>query len=255
MKKLSASLLAICLAAGLTLTSLDARAQQAFKSPEEAADALIAAARAGDRKVVLGILGAAAQELISSGDPVEDANTRQEFLAAYDAKHTIGRDGDNKAFLVIGNEDWPFPIPMVQANGAWRFDAVAGREEILARRIGRNELSTIQAALAYVDAQNEYAEMQAKAGGPGSYATRIISSPGKKDGLYWPTAQGEPQSPLGEAVAVATSEGYKIGGERIPFHGYYFKILTRQGPTAPGGTLDYMVKGKLIGGFALIAWP
>jgi hypothetical protein len=137
----------------------------------------------------------------------------------------------------------------------WRFDTAAGRQEILARRIGKNELDAIQACLAYVDAQNDYAEKDRTGAGAGTYAQRIVSQPGKKDGLYWPTSQGEEESPLGELFAQATAQGYQIGAERTPFHGYLFKILTRQGPDAPDGKLDYVVGGKMLGGFALVAYP
>jgi len=163
------------------------------------------------------------------------------------------KDGDGRATLVLGDDDWPFPIPLVRVNENWRFDTAAGRDEILFRRIGRNELSTIQAALAYVDAQQDYAEKNF--GGANAYAQRIVSRPGKKDGLYWPAVQGEPESPLGEFAARAALDGYRPGQQRIPFHGYYYKVLTRQGPAAPGGALDYIVKGNMIGGFALIAYP
>ena len=230
-----------------------AGAQQAFKSPEEAGDALIAALRAGDVKAIIRVLGPDAAEITSSGDKVDDENTRKLVLAAYDAKHSITKNSTGQSFLTVGDNEFPLPIPLVEKDGSWRFDTVAGREEILYRRIGRNELATIEAALAYVDAQNDYAEMAPS--GAGVYAQRIVSSPGKKDGLYWPTADGEPQSPLGEAVAAATLRGYRVGGPPAPFHGYYFKVLTRQGPTAAGGALNYIVKGKMMGGFALVAYP
>jgi hypothetical protein len=224
-----------------------AHAQQRFKTPEEGADALVAAARAGDIRALVAVLGRDGSEIASSGDPVQDEETRKLFVAAYDVKHGIKMAGD-KATMLLGNREWPFPIPLIKKNDTWVFDTVAGREEILARRIGRNELATIQACLAYVDAQNEYGES-------GAYAQRVISSPGKKDGLYWPTAAGEPPSPLGEAVANATLRGYRVGGARTPLNGYYFKILTRQGSTAPGGAANYIVRGKMIGGFALVAYP
>jgi hypothetical protein len=253
MRKLSASLFAACVVAGLAILSAGASAQQAFKSPEEATDALIAALRSGDDKAVNRVLGRAGNEIISSGDDVQDANTRQLVLAAYDIKHSITKDAAGRAFLSVGANEYPLPIPVVEKDGAWRFDTVAGREEILYRRIGRNELAAIQASLAYVDAQNEYAEM-APTGGTGVFAQKIVSSPGKKDGLYWPAAAGEKQSPLGELVAAATARGYRTG-TRAPFHGYYYKILTRQGPTAPGGAVNYIAHGKMIGGFALVAYP
>jgi hypothetical protein len=240
----------LALAIGLTTAIAvcsTAQAQQRFKTPQEAGDALVAAARASDARGLVTVLGPEGAEIASSGDPVQDDETRKLFVAAYDIKHDVNIAGD-KAILILGNGDWPFPIPLIKKNDTWEFDTVAGREEVLARRIGRNELATIQACLAYVDAQNEYAQS-------GVYAQRIISSPNKKDGLYWPSAAGEPQSPLGEAVATATLRGYRVGRAPIPFNGYYFKILTQQGPTAPGGELDYIIRGKMIGGFALVAYP
>ena len=237
----------------LALSSL-AQAQQRFKTPEEAVEALVKAARSGDSKSVVSILGPGSQELVSSGDPVEDANVRQEYLAAYDAGHRIVTEPGKPSVLVIGPNDWPFPIPMVQRDGQWIFDVPAGREEVLARRIGRNELSTIKAMLAYWDAQQDYADMNKSKSGQAVYAQRIVSSPGKKDGLYWPTSGNEPPSPLGEAVAAATQLGYRPGAGE-PYHGYRFKILLRQGPTAPGGAVDYIVKGDMIGGFAAVAYP
>ena len=236
----------------LALSSL-AQAQQRFKTPEEAVEALVKAARSGDSKSVVSILGPGSQELVSSGDPVEDANVRQEYLAAYDAGHRIVTEPGKPSVLVIGPNDWPFPIPMVQRDGQWIFDVPAGREEVLARRIGRNELSTMKAMLAYWDAQQDYADMNKSKSGQAVYAQRIVSSPGKKDGLYWPTSGNEPPSPLGEAVAAATQLGYRPGAGE-PYHGYRFKILLRQGPTAPGGAVDYIVKGDMIGGFAAVAY-
>jgi hypothetical protein len=230
-----------------------ANAQQSFKTPEEAVDALVSASKARDRKGVLTVLGPDAADIVSSGDEVADASDRERVLEAYDVKHQLVMEGADKAVLVLGNQDWPFPIPLVRKDGAWRFDTAAGREEILFRRIGRNELSAIQAILAYVDAQHEYAEKGV--GGNGVYAQRIVSRPGTKDGLYWPAQSGEDDSPLGEFAASAAAEGYRAGQQRIPYHGYYYKVLTRQGPNAPGGALDYVVRGKMIGGFALVAYP
>lgn len=232
-----------------------ASAQQAFKTPDEAASALVDAAKAGDPKAIVTVLGPDGEDIVSSGDEVADAATRQKFVAAYDAKHQIAMEGDSKATVVIGLEDFPVPIPLVRKDGMWRFDTAAGRQEILARRIGKNELDAIQACLAYVDAQNDYAEKDRTGAGINTYAQRIISQPGKRDGLYWPSSQGDEASPLGEFVAQATAQGYRVGGGRTPYHGYYFKILTRQGPAAPGGELDYVVRGKMIGGFALVAYP
>lgn len=252
---LRSSLLAAAIAAALSASVSVASAQKSFDSAEAAVDALVAAAKANDRKTVLAILGPKAQDIVSSGDPVEDANTKKQFLDAYDAKHRVVAENGKPATLLIGPDDWPFPIPVVQKDGKWAFDAAAGREELLARRIGRNELAAIQASLAYYDAQNEYADQNKDKTGLPVYAQRIISSPGKKDGLYWPAAQGEPDSPLGEAVAAATKQGYKVGAGPTPFHGYYYKVLTRQGPSAPGGAVDYVVRGNMIGGFGLLAYP
>jgi Protein of unknown function (DUF2950) len=230
-----------------------ANAQQSFKTPEEAVDALVSAAKTGDRKAVLTVLGRDGADIVSSGDAIADASARNRVIEAYDAKHQVVMEGTDKAALIIGREDWPFPIPLVRKDNTWRFDTAAGREEILYRRIGRNELSAVQACLAYVDAQQEYAEQGVA--GNGVYAQRIVSRPGKKDGLYWPAQSGADESPLGELAASAAAEGYRVGQQRAPYHGYYYKVLTRQGPNAPGGALDYIVRGKMIGGFALVAYP
>jgi hypothetical protein len=226
---------------------------QEYKTPDEAATALIGAAKAADRPALMRVLGPGSAEIVSSGDEVADASARKRVIEAYDTKHQVVMEGADKAVLVIGNEEWPFPIPLVRKDGIWRFDTAAGRDEILFRRIGRNELNAIQASLAYVDAQQEYAEKGI--GGNGVYAQRIVSQPGKKDGLYWPAQSGDDESPLGELAAAASAAGYRAGQERAPYHGYYYKILTRQGANAPGGALDYIARGKMIGGFALVAYP
>ena len=249
------TLVSLTIAALLCTAASVANAQQAFKTPDEAASALVSAAKTGDRKAIMTVLGSDGEDIVSSGDEVADAATRQKFVAAYDAKHQITMEGDNKAVMVIGQEDFPLPIPLVRKDGMWRFDTTAGREEILARRIGKNELDTIQACLAYVDAQNEYADKDRTGAGKGIYAQHIVSSPGKKDGLYWPDAQGNDPAPLGELFAEAAKQGYRVGGGRTPYHGYYYKILTKQGAAAPDGELEYVVKGKMIGGFALVAYP
>jgi hypothetical protein len=226
---------------------------QEYKTPEEAVAALIVAAKAADRPALMRVLGPGSAEIVSSGDEVADASARKRVIEAYDTKHQVVMEGADKAVLVIGNEEWPFPIPLVRKDSAWRFDTAAGRDEILFRRIGRNELNAIQTSLAYVDAQHEYAEKGI--GGNGVYAQRIVSQPGKKDGLYWPAQSGEDESPLGELAAAASAAGYRAGQQRAPYHGYYYKILTRQGPNAPGGAIDYIARGKMIGGFALVAYP
>ena len=239
----------------IVMSASVASAQQSFKSPEDAVAALVGATRDNWPKGAVAVLGAAGADIVSSGDKAADDAMRQKFLAAYDARHQVTKEGDNRAVVIIGPEDFPFPIPLTRKGAAWQFDTAAGRLEILYRRIGRNELSAIQASLAFVDAQNEYAEKDRTGAGGATYAQRIVSGTNKKDGLYWPAAPGENASPLGELVARATTEGYAIGGGRTPFHGYYFRILTRQGPMAAGGEVDYVVRGKMIGGFALVAYP
>lgn len=230
--------------------------QKTFASPDDAANALIEAVRAKDANALLAVVGPGSGSWLFSGDPVADRNDWSRFLAAYDRKHAIDM-GDGRAMLDVGDDAWPFPAPIVKHGAKWAFDANAGRQEILNRRVGRNELDAIQTLLAIVDAEREYAASDADGNGYADYAKRFASSPGKKDGLFWPTEANEPASPLGPLVAVAAREGYrKAKGEaRTPYHGYYYKILTAQGKDAPGGAYDYMVGDKLIGGFAVVAWP
>ena len=242
-------------AVALLVSVSAASAQQSFKSPEDAAQTLVNAAKDNWPKGVIAVLGPDADEIVSSGDKTSDEAMREKFLAAFDARHEVKQEGDDKAVMIIGKEDFPFPIPLRRKGAAWKFDTATGRLEILYRRIGRNEINAIKASLAYVDAQNEYAEKNPEGAGSATYAQRIVSRPGRKDGLYWPAAPGEEESPLGELVAQASKEGYSIGGERVPYHGYYYKILTRQGSMAAGGEVDYVVRGKMIGGFALVAYP
>ena len=239
--------------ASLGLMTPPAEAQQPFANPDEATGALATAVKSGMKQNILKVLGADGEDIISSGDDVADTDARSKFVAAYDAKHSVKVDG-KKALLIIGADDFAFPIPLIHTKAGWEFDTDEGRQEILYRRIGRNELDAIQTCLAFVDAENEYAEKD-RGDGVGLYAQRIVSSPGKKDGLYWPVQSGEDGSPLGELAATAASEGYRAGQQRIPYHGYYYKVLSRQGPDAVGGALDYVVRGKMIGGFALVAYP
>jgi Protein of unknown function (DUF2950) len=250
-RNLSATL---AMAVVLALSVPAAYAQRAFPTPEEAAGALVTAVKSGVRMDILWVLGSDGEDIISSGDDVADADSRQRFIAAYDAKHSIKLEGDKKGVIILGNDDFPFPIPLMRKKAGWEFDTATGRLEILYRRIGRNELDAIQTCLAYVDAQNEYAEKDRTGAGIGVYAERIVSASGKKNGLFWPSSDGE-TSPLGQLAAQASAEGYRVGAGRIPYHGYYFRILTQQGPNAPGGTLNYIVKGKMIGGFAMVAYP
>jgi hypothetical protein len=236
----------------LVLLSSTAPAQQSFSTPEDAAAALASAVKGGPADI-LKVLGRAADDIVSSGDEVADADIRQRFTSMYDAKHSIKAEGNKKATLMLGPDDFPFPIPLVNAKSGWEFDTAEGRIEVLYRRIGRNELDAIQTCLAYVDAQNEYAEKD-RGEGVGAYAQRIVSRPGKTDGLFW--RDDKNPSPLGEFAAQAAAEGYKARDEgTAPYHGYYYRILKAQGSDAPGGALNYVVKGKMIGGFALVAWP
>jgi hypothetical protein len=235
----------------MLLTSAS-QAQQAYPSPEDAATSLASAVKTGTRSAIMKVLGRDAEDIAESGDDVADAEMRQRFLSAYDTKHSIKAEGNKKATLILGTDDFPFPIPLVNNRTGWEFDTAAGRLEILYRRIGRNELDAIQTCLAFVDAQNEYAEKD-RGVGVGVYAQNIVSSPGKKDGLFW--RDDRDPSPLGELAAQAAADGYKVGEQAAPYHGYYFRILRGQGSDAPGGAFNYVVKGKMIGGFALIAYP
>lgn len=235
------------------LTTSASRAQQAYPSPEDAAAALAAAVKIGTRSAILKVLGNDAADIVESGDDIADAEMRRTFLSAYDAKNFIKATENKKATLILGTDDFPFPIPLVNNRRGWEFDPAAGRIEILYRRIGRNELDAVQTCLAFVDAQNEYAEKDRTGEGVGVYAQRMVSSPGKKDGLFW--RDDRDPSPLGELAAQASVEGYQAGEQAAPYHGYYFRILKGQGSGAPGGALNYVVKGKMIGGFALIAYP
>jgi hypothetical protein len=232
--------------------------QRTFASPEEAAKALADAVKAADVKALVEIVGPQSKSWLFTGDNVADRADWKRFAESYDKKHALKRDGDAKATLLVGDDDYPFAAPIVMKAGKWAFDAEAGREEITNRRVGRNELDTIQTLLAIVDAQRDYATTDADRNGLPDYASRFISSKGKKDGLYWPTKAGEPQSPLGPLVAQAVREGYggKVGtGQPQPYNGYYFRLLKGQGANAPGGKYDYEVKGRLFAGFAVVAYP
>jgi hypothetical protein len=231
---------------------------QSFASPDEAVAAMVAAARGDDAAGLERILGPEGRPLVESGDAVADREGRQTFVVAYDQMHRIEAEGDGKAVLVIGQDEWPMPIPLVRKDRSWHFDTAAGSREILDRRIGRNELSTVQTCRALVEAQREYAAKDRLDDGLQEYAQHFRSSAGKHDGLYWEAAAGEEESPIGELVAEARAEGYPPraeGAPPIPYHGYFFRILTRQGPHAAGGAYDYVANGHMIGGFALIAFP
>ncbi len=231
--------------------------QRTFTSPEEAVRAMTDALVSKDQKALEAIFGSGSADLLSSGDPVADQLERERFLKLYGEKSRLEQT-DDTVVLSIGNEDWPFAIPLVKKDGLWRFDAEEGREEILARRIGRNELNAIQVCLAYVDAQREYAFKHWDADGNLQYAQKIKSDEGMKNGLYWEAKEGENQSPLGPLFAAAQEKGYNVessGDQPIPYYGYYYRILKGQGMDAAGGAYDYMVNGKMIGGFAMVAYP
>jgi len=236
--------------------------QKRFATPEDAAKALTEALHKHDNRSLLAIISSSSHNWLRSGDEVADRMDMENFLAAYDRKHSISRTPDNKAFLLVGEDDWPFPAPMVRKGKDWIFDEAAGREELANRRIGRNELDAIQTLLAAVDAQREYAAGDPDKNGYHDYARRFASSKGKKDGLFWPVKAGEPLSPLGPLVAEAAREGYgkksgtaKSGGKPAAYHGYRYRILTAQGKGAPGGAYSYLVGDKMIGGFAIVAYP
>lgn len=236
--------------------SSSAKSPQAFASPDEAAKGLVEAIRANDNKALLKVFGSDANTWLFTGDKVADQAEKNIFLAKYDAKNSLELDGEDKAILNVGEDDWPFPAPIIKHGNSWKFDTAAGREELINRRVGRNELNTIQTLRAIVDAQREYASADADHNGFHDYAQKFRSLPGKKDGLYWPTKADEPESPLGPLLAVASREGYTAQKTtRQAYHGYYYKILTRQGKSAPQGAYNYMVKGKLLGGFAVLAYP
>ncbi len=229
-----------------------------FASPQQAVDALIAAARADEAKDLLKIFGSAGRKLVHSGDAVADREGRARFVARYESGNKIVQEGEDKAILEIGPDQWPFPIPMIRQGNAWHFNTKAGEEEILNRRIGRNELNAIEVCRAYVEAQRDFAALRVHHNEIIAYAQKFRSSRGKRDGLYWPAKLGDDPSPLGPLMADARGEGYRsgFGGEkRSPYHGYYYKILTRQGKDAPGGAYDYIAHGEMIGGFALVAFP
>jgi hypothetical protein len=232
--------------------------QKVFKSSEEAVKALVGAVKGDDTKELLAILGPAGKELIFSGDKVADKTGRDRFVKAYGEMNKLVSENDNKIILHVGSGDWPYPIPVVKRGENWFFDTEAGKEEILNRRIGRNELNAIQVCLAYVDAQREYILKDRDEDKLLEYAQKFVSKKGQKNGLYWEAKEGEEQSPLGPLMAKAGVEGYiwkRPLGKRHSYHGYHYKILKSQGKNARGGEYDYVVNGKMIGGFALVAYP
>ena len=234
------------------VTNAKPEAQRIFATPEKAAAALADALRSDDLKKIHSVLGPGSGKVIQSGDPVQDAAGRKRFLEAYKTSVKIEPSGDARVTLLIGSEEFPFPFPLVKVATGWRFDSKAGAEEVLNRRIGRNERSAIQVCLAYVDAQREYATKDRDKDGLLEYAQKFVSTSGKHDGLYWETREGEPASPLGPLSTRAKEQGY---ANLEPYHGYYYRILTAQGADNPGGAFSYIVRGQMIGGFALVAYP
>jgi DUF2950 family protein len=250
--------MALIIVAALSLSSLAQDiGQKAFKSPQAAFKALVEAARDNNTKEMLAIFGPEGKDVISSGDAVEDTRARERFVTAASEKVEFSKMDDKSMLAIIGKDRWCFPIPIVKTGQKWIFNTEDGRQEVLNRRVGRNELNTVQVALAYVNAQREY-DSKDRTGEGAQYAEHFLSQPGKKDGLYWETASGEERSPLGPLFVRATEEGYtfkKGSGKHLPYYGYYFRILKSQGPNAPGGALDYVVNGKMTAGFGLLAYP
>jgi Protein of unknown function (DUF2950) len=252
-------LIAVTALAASIAAAASTNQQTHFATPDKAVEAIVAASRDDSEPRLLAILGTAGGELIHSGDPVADRQGRQDFVTAYTQGHRIELKGQGRAELIVGKEQWPLPIPLVREADGWRFDTAAGKEEILNRRIGRNELKVIEVCREYVRAQREYASL--KIGGQRVFAQKFTSTRDQRDGLYWPARPGERPSPLGPLVAAARESGYDAGsqtGSRAtsnPFQGYYFRILTAQGTNAPGGARSYLVAGRMTRGFALIAYP
>ncbi len=253
---------AISLAAWLAVTNgvhaAPQSAQATFASADDAVSALVAAARTHDLAALRAALGPGSEKLVSSGDRYADQQQQSRFVEHYDEKHALVQDGADRVTLDVGPNDWPMPIPIVESGGRWHFDTPAGAQEIIDRRIGRNELAAIRTSLAYVDAQHDYFERMKQETGTGFYAEHLVSTPGRQDGLYWPASAGAPESPLGPLVATAIDEGYPgelVRGKPIPYQGYYFRILKAQGPDATEGAKSYVESGRMTGGFALIAWP
>jgi len=247
-------LLATVCIAGVAVAQQGAE-HRGFASPEAAVDGLVAAVQADDLDALRQILGPDSDSLLDSGDPVQDRSDRIGFLEAYRTAHAIEVEDETRRTLVTGDNAWPFPVPLVLREGAWYLDGREGADEIVYRRIGENELGAIRVCRGVVEAQQEYAA-QGRDGDPaGIYAFKLISDEGLHNGLYWPAAEGEPDSPAGPFIAAAAAEGYRRAAERQPYHGYFYRMLFRQGGLAPGGERDYFKDGLLTEGFALIAWP
>ncbi|OPY86452.1 MAG: hypothetical protein A4E72_01665 [Syntrophus sp. PtaU1.Bin208] len=234
----------------------DRNVMKTFSSPGNAVKAFIEALKAGDQQALSTLFGPQAASQLSSGDAALDRADKEAFLKAYEDRNFLEKKGRDRVVLHVGKDDWPFPVPVIKKGKAWAFDFEEGREELLNRRIGRNELRVLETVEAYVVAQREYAAKDWMGSGVHAYAQKLLSSPGKRDGLYWPVKEGEKESPLGPLAAAAAREGYPGNAPApVPFQGYYFRILTAQGGNAPGGAYDYVVKGNMVLGFGLIAYP
>jgi hypothetical protein len=254
---MSTSLFAVALALVAPLAQAQKVAQKYFTTPAEAVAAMADAVKTDDAAMLRAILGPGGGKVINSGDAVADAQRRRDFAANFDIANKLRLEGDARAIVLVGKDEWPMPIPLVKSADGWRFDTRQGSEEIIKRRIGKNELAAIEVVRAIVDAQREYVAKDQDRNGLLEYAPKFMSSPGTHDGLYWENASNEPQSPLGPLIAAAAREGYARPATLPlePYHGYYYRLLTRQGKDAPGGAYDYVVRGKMIGGFAVIAYP
>jgi Protein of unknown function (DUF2950) len=259
--RISVTSLLMLLALTICLTSCSKAPEKpsftAFASPDDAGAGLLAAAKTGDQNAVLAIFGAGSKDLISSGDAVQDKATVAAFVTGYEQMHRWRKMPDGSQILLIGADNFPFPIPLRRDDaGQWFFDTAAGRDEILSRRIGRNELTVIDVCGRLASAQFDYYSQRHDDGSTKQYALKFISDSGKQNGLYWDSPEGQPRSPLGPMLAYATTEGYSVKpNAHAPFHGYYFHMLTRQGSNAPGGAKDYVINGKMVGGFAFVAYP
>jgi hypothetical protein len=247
------SLILILLLGFTSLTLAQQAGQKTFASPEEAGQALFAAAQSGNNAALLEIFGPAGSQIISSGDEVQDQTARDQFVAKFQEMHRFVDEPDHTTALFIGAENWPVPIPLVDKGAAWYFDTPTAEKDILYRRIGKNEFAAMDVCQALVDAEGDYFS-QSRDGRPAQYTQKFISAEGKQDGLYWKTADGEPESLIGPLVAYAAGEGYDKSHE-TPYHGYFYRILTAQGASAPGGKKSYMVDGAMTGGFAILAYP
>jgi len=248
--------LVVLLLAVLCTAHASSQDPRAFASPEDAVTALIAALEKNDVATLYMLLGPDSEGVVSSGDEVDDAIVREDFVALYKTKHTLEPEGDSTVNLLVGDNGWPLPIPIVKQGEKWFLDGAAGADEIVYRRIGRNELGAIAVCRGFIDAQMEYVVEGHDGNEPGVFAAKLRSDPGLHNGLYWPTAEGEPPSPAGEAVVRAAAEGYKaVVGKRKPYHGYYYRILFAQGANANGGAKEYFEDGFLTQGVALLAWP